>query len=331
MRAAAAVPGATAALTALFEYRSPLLACRQWGIDFANPVGLAAGFDKTGELYPFLAAAGFGFVECGTFTAEAQPGNPRPRVFRFPGERALVNRLGFNNPGAARAALTLRAQRRRAPRGISIGKSRRTELADAAADHRQSLLQLAPFADYVALNVSSPNTPGLRSLQKNAALRDLIEDARAALAAANPRVPLLLKLAPDLSDQELESSLEAASAAGAAGFILTNTTTARAAGSAAAPVEGGLSGEPLRARSTALIRRAYGLTGGRIPLIGVGGIFSGEDAEAKIRAGAALVQLYTGYIFEGPSLPRRIARHLDRLCRRQGCAFADLIGAQGEP
>lgn len=326
MRSAAALPGVAAALAALFEYRSPRLACRQWDLDFPNPVGLAAGFDKTGELYPFLAAAGFGFVECGTFTAVAQSGNPRPRLFRFPRERALVNRLGFNNPGAERGALNLRGQRRRVPRGISIGKSRGTELAAAAADHRASLRHLAPYADYVALNVSSPNTPGLRSLQTAAALHDLLADARSALAAENPRAPLLLKLAPDLDDHEFEASLAAAGAAGAAGFILTNTTLARAAGAASSAVEGGLSGEPLRARSTALVRRAYRLTGGRLPLVGVGGIFSGADALEKIRAGAALVQIYTGYIFEGPALPRRIARYLDRICRRQGGSLADLVG-----
>jgi dihydroorotate dehydrogenase len=312
---------------------SPRLRSTVCGIDFPNPVGLAAGFDKTGELYPFLTHMGFGFIECGTFTALAQPGNPKPRLFRFPEHQALVNRMGFNNPGAEAAGRTLRSQRRTVPRGVSIGKSRATPLAEAAADHRASLRQLADCADFVTLNVSSPHTPGLRGLQEREPLRELLEDARRALGqeaarAGVKRPPLLVKLAPDLPPGALEEAVEVALEAGVDGLILANTTLRKDAVPAAKDVEGGLSGAPLRALSTELVRRAYRASGGRLGIIGVGGIFSGEDALEKIRAGASLVQVYTGYVYRGPGLPRAINRFLDARLRRDGARLSDWVGSE---
>jgi dihydroorotate dehydrogenase len=331
-RLGVAAPGASAVLSTLYgSPRSPRLLSTVCGIDFPNPIGLAAGFDKTGELYSFFSRVGFGFIECGTFTARPQAGNPKPRLFRFPAEEALVNRMGFNNPGAERAARTLRGQRRGVPRGVSIGKSKVTPLAQAAADHRESLRQLTGCADYVALNVSSPNTPGLRTLQEREPLRELLADARAAIAEASgaaPPPPLFLKLAPDLLPGELEEAVEVAMAAGVSGLILTNTTLRKDAVPAAQDVEGGLSGAPLRRLSTEWVRRAYRASRGRLPIIGVGGVFSGEDALEKIRAGASLVQIYTGYVYRGPTLPREINRFLDERLQRDGARLADWIGSE---
>lgn len=331
-RLGAAAPGAAAVLSTLYgSPRSPRLRSTVCGIDFPNPVGLAAGLDKTGELYPFFARVGFGFVECGTFTARAQAGNPRPRLFRFPEQEALVNRMGFNNPGAERAARTLSRQPRPVPRGISIGKSKVTPLAQAADDHRESLRHLAASADYVALNVSSPNTPGLRTLQEREPLRALLTDAREAIAEATSAAaapPLFLKLAPDLLPGELEEAVEVAMAAGVSGLILTNTTLRKEAVPRAKDVDGGLSGAPLRRLSTDWVRRAYRASRGRLPIIGVGGVFSGEDALEKIRAGASLVQIYTGYVYRGPTLPRAINRFLDQRLEREGARLADWIGSE---
>jgi dihydroorotate dehydrogenase len=333
-RLGASTPGAGAALEALYgSPRSQRLRSTVCGIEFPNPIGLAAGFDKTGELYPFLKHMGFGFIECGTFTARAQPGNPKPRLFRFPEHEALVNRMGFNNPGAEAAGHTLRSQRRSVPRGVSIGKSKRTPLAEAAADHRQSLHQLTDCADFVALNVSSPNTAGLRGLQRREPLRDLLADARRGLAEEAERLgvkrpPLFVKLAPDLGPGELEEAVEVALETGVDGLILTNTTLRKEAVPEARDVEGGLSGAPLRALSTDLVRRAHRASGGRLAIIGVGGVFSGEDALEKIRAGASLVQVYTGYVYRGPGLPRAINRFLDARLRREGARLADWIGSE---
>lgn len=323
------LPGAPAILRRLFACRGARLRLRLWDLDFPNPVGMAAGFDKTGGLYPLLACLGFGFVESGTFTALAQEGNPRPRIARLVRQRALVNRMGFNNPGAERAASTIAPQPRSVPRGISIGKSRSVSLEAAAADQRRSARWLAPLADYLAVNVSSPNTPGLRALQAVAPLRDLVGELREEIAALpGRRPPLLVKLAPDLDDQAFDAIVAYALEDRLDGLILCNTTLRKQAIPAAAAQEGGLSGEPLRQRATELVRRAHRSSGGRLALIGVGGIFSGADALEKIRAGASLVQVYTGYVYEGPGLPRAIQRHLDRVCRREGATLADLVGSE---
>jgi dihydroorotate dehydrogenase len=328
-KAALRLPGGGALHQRRCGYRGARLRQRLWDLEFPNPVGMAAGFDKTGDLYPLLTRLGFGFVESGTFTARPQEGNPRPRIVRLPRSRALVNRMGFNNPGAERAAATIAAQVRTVPRGVSVGKSRAASQAEAAADQRLAVRRLAPLADYLALNVSSPNTPGLRSLQAVDALRDLVGDLRRELdEIRGRRPPLLVKLAPDLDDSEFDALLALALEAPLDGLILCNTTVSKQGVPGAAGEEGGLSGEPLRARSTELVRRAYRATRGRLPLIGVGGVFSGADALEKIRAGASLVQVYTGYVFEGPGLPRQINRYLDRFCRGQGVSLRDLVGSE---
>jgi dihydroorotate dehydrogenase len=317
----------------------PALRQALWGLTFPNPIGLAAGFDKNGRLPHVWAALGFGFAELGTVTAQAQPGNPPPRLFRRPEQRALLNRVGFNNAGAAAVARDLgrRLARRRSPipLGVNLGKSRATPLDGAVDDYRTSLAALFDCADYVVVNVSSPNTPGLRDLQAEAQLAPLL----AALQAENQRLaterrtaprPLLVKVAPDLSDDGLRAVVDVAARTGAAGLIATNTTIDHSALPPAHPLAGeagGLSGAPLRERATAVIRRAYRLSGGQLPIIGVGGIFSAADAYAKIRAGASLVQVYTGFVYEGPGLPRRIASGLMTLLQRDG--FPAITAAVG--
>lgn len=316
-------------LRAWTRVRAAELQTEVCGIRFPNPVGMAAGFDKTGRLYPFLAAAGFGFVEQGTFTQQPQAGNPRPRLFRYAREEALVNRMGFNNPGARRVSTTLQGQATSVPRGISIGKSRLAALPDAATDQAAALRHLARFGDYIAINVSSPNTPGLRDLQSAANLRAIVSAARQAQPQSTGRPqPLFVKLAPDFDRADFEELVGTAVDLGVDGLILTNTTLAREAVPSARDVPGGLSGAPVRELSTQWIRLAYQLTDGRLPIMGVGGVFSGRHALEKIRAGASLVQLYTGYIFEGPGLPRAINRQLAAECRRRRCGVADLVGLE---
>jgi dihydroorotate dehydrogenase len=305
----------------------PALDQHLWNLRFPNPVGLAAGFDKDARAPHVWPVMGFGFAELGTITAAAQPGNPRPRIFRLPRDRAIINRLGFNNSGAdavaARLERLLRAAPATLPLGINIGKSRGTPLADAAGDYAHSLRRLFPFASYVVINVSSPNTPGLRDLQAEEHLASLLatlsnENHALARAHGQPPRPLLIKLAPDLADDALAPIVAVARAGGAAGFVATNTTVERTGLSTPVNEAGGLSGRPLRERATAVIRTLHALAGSDLPIIGVGGIFSAQDAYAKIRAGASLVQIYTGMIFEGPRLARRIACGLVELLRRDG-------------
>jgi dihydroorotate dehydrogenase len=316
----------------------PLLTQRVWGLCFPNPVGLAAGFDKNGVLPHVWAALGFGFAELGTVTAHAQPGNPAPRLFRLPEAQALINRLGFNNAGAdgvARALATRLRRRPAIPLGINIGKSRVTALEHATDDYRQSLAALSDHADYMVVNVSSPNTPGLRDLQAEAQLGPLLDalqrDNRA-LAAARGRAarPLLVKVAPDLHDDGLRALVDVALRHGVDGLVATNTTIDRGALPAACPLAGeagGLSGAPLRARATQVIRALHRAAGGRLPIIGVGGIFTADDAYEKIRAGAALVQVYTGFVYEGPRLAPRLCDGLTERLRRDG--FRNIAAAVG--
>lgn len=313
----------------------PVLGQRLWGLAFPNPVGLAAGFDKNAEIPHVWAALGFGFAELGTVTALPQAGNPPPRLFRLAAEQALINRLGFNNRGAAAVArgLARRLARQRPPipLGINIGKSGAVPLEGAVEDYRASFAALAGMADYVAVNVSSPNTPGLRALQAEVALAPLL----AALAEENRRLafplPVLVKIAPDLDEDALGAIVAVARSTGAAGVIATNTTVDRGAlpsGHPRAGEAGGLSGAPLRTRSLAVVRRLYQLTEGQLPVIGVGGIFSAADAYDMIRAGASLVQVYTGFVYEGPGLPPRITAGLRELLERDGHAsIAAAIGA----
>jgi dihydroorotate dehydrogenase len=303
------------------------LAQRIWNVDFPNPIGLAAGFDKDARAPHVWPLLGFGFAELGTITAQAQPGNPQPRLFRVPADRALINRLGFNNTGAdavaQQLARLLRAAAPSIPIGMNIGKSRHTPIEQAVEDYVYSFRRLAAFASYVVINVSSPNTPGLRDLQTEEHLRELLaalvrENATWAQQQQQAPRPLLIKVAPDLSDDALASIVAVARAGGAAGLVATNTTISRDGLTTATDEAGGLSGAPLRERSTAVVRTLYRLAEGALPIIGVGGVFSADDAYAKIRAGASLVQLYTGMIYEGPRVAYRIARGLVDLLARDG-------------
>ncbi len=306
----------------------PSLAQRLWGRNFPNPVGIAAGFDKDARVPDALLRLGFGFVEVGTVTPRPQPGNPKPRLFRLDADQAVINRLGFNSGGLASLVARLAARERRGIVGVNLGKNR--DSTDATADYVAGLRRVGGLADYITINISSPNTPGLRDLQMRATLDALLRTLLAVRAETGADVPLLLKIAPDLTALERADIAAVALAAGIDGMIVANTTVARPPDlrSAAASEAGGLSGRPLFAPSTALLADMYRLTGGHIPLIGVGGIAGAEDAYAKIRAGASLIQLYTALVFAGPSLIGDIKHGLAALLRRDGCAtIADAVGA----
>jgi dihydroorotate dehydrogenase len=310
--------------------RDRSLVQRLWNIDFPNPVGLAAGFDKNGRAPHAWALLGFGFAELGTVTARPQPGNDRPRMFRYERELAVINRLGFNNDGAAAVARRLADLRARAPWptpiGINIGKSRVVAVDDAVDDYVDSFRRLRFLADYVVVNVSSPNTPGLRELQDKDKLQSLLDALMRENAGGNAR-PLLVKVAPDLTDEALADIVAVARAAGVSGLVATNTTLDHGA-IAAGDQSGGLSGAPLRRRSTEVIRLLRRAAGADLPIIGVGGVSSAADAYEKIRAGASLVQLYTGLIYRGPTLPRSIVSGLADLLRRDGHAHvSETVGA----
>ena len=306
---------------------------KRFGLSFPNPVGLAAGFDKNGEVLDEMCALGFGFVEVGTVTHLPQPGNPRPRLFRLPADGALINRQGFNNHGAAALARRIERQRTGCVLGVNIGKSRAVEIEEATADYLASFALVSPRADYVTVNVSSPNTPHLRELQRAdrlLALLEALQTRNRELAIRDERavVPLLVKVAPDLESGDLELIVDVAQRAGLAGIIATNTTTSRSglktpAASVGACGEGGLSGAPLRARSTQMVAALYRLTRGSMTIIGVGGIFSAADAWEKICAGASLVQLYTGFIYEGVGVVGRINDGLREILDREGYATLD--------
>jgi dihydroorotate dehydrogenase len=277
-----------------------------FGVSFPNPVGLAAGFDKDGVALSALAALGFGFIEIGTVTAKRQSGNPRPRIFRFSEQQALINRLGFNNDGADLVANRLRQWRESGrwpaiPIGINIGKSKTTPLDQAPADYLHSFRRLRKFADYIVLNVSSPNTPGLRSLQERESLSILL---RAIREENRTDKPVLIKIAPDLSTPELEEIIASCEENQIAGIIATNTTLDHSSIPTGRDEAGGLSGAPLRGKATALVRDITARS--TIPVIASGGIFDLESAREKFEAGAELLQVYTGYIFRGPGLLREI-------------------------
>lgn len=305
LRIASAFP---ALLAPLRCFRPPDEPITVLGLKFRNRIGLAAGFDKNGVALPAWEALGFGFVEIGTVTARPQPGNPKPRIFRYPDQQALINRLGFNNDGADAVAARLQTLRARGrwpgiPIGINIGKSKVTPIDAAAEDYLYSFRKLREFADYIVLNVSSPNTPGLRTLQAHDALAELLK----AITAENsdtPR-PVLLKIAPDLSLDELEQIIGACDAHGISGIVATNTTLDHSAVPPERDQIGGLSGVPLRTRSTEFVRAIRQRT--KLPIIGVGGITDAESAREKFAAGAALLQVYTGYIYRGPGLLRELS------------------------
>jgi dihydroorotate dehydrogenase len=311
----------------------PALTVRAFGLAFAGPVGIAAGLDKNAEAVEALAATGASHVEIGTVTGLAQPGNPQPRLFRLVDDQAVINRMGFNNEGCDAVAARLRA-RPHPPGvlGINIGKSKVVDLDRALDDYRASVAALGPLADYLVVNVSSPNTPGLRDLQAEATLRPLLAGVRAASDAARPGLPLLLKIAPDLADAGIDAAVDVALETGCDGLICTNTTIGRdgLATPAARIAEigaGGLSGRPVRARSTAVLARAARRIDRRIPIIGVGGIDSPAAAWEKITHGATLVQCYTGLIYQGPALVRRIHRDLAARCEQLALtSITDAVG-----
>lgn len=314
-----AFPPACRALESLLRLPAGLRPIEAFGLTFPNPIGLAAGFDKNAEAWRAAAAMGFGHVEIGTVTALPQPGNPRPRVFRYPREEAVINRMGFNNQGAAAVAARLAPQpgpgQRRIPLGVNLGKSKVAAIERAPEDYLTSFAHLADHADYLVLNVSSPNTPNLRQLQDEARLRELL----GAVTAANGdraarlgkrRVPILLKIAPDLTWPQIDAVLGVIEAYRLDGIVATNTTLARPGIFATVSEAGGLSGAPLRQRSTQIVNYISRLTGGRLPIIGVGGITDAASASEKLDAGATLVQVYTGMIFRGPFFAAQLARAL---------------------
>ncbi len=298
----------------------PRLAVDLFGLRFPNPLGLAAGLDKDGTAFPALAALGFGAVELGTVTATPQPGNDRPRLFRLLEDDALINRMGFNNEGAAAMAARLaRLQRSTMPTavlGVNVGKSRVVDLTAAAADYRLALTAVWNVADYLVLNVSSPNTPGLRALQHSAQLLGLLEVVAELRSRLGPK-PVLLKVAPDLTDSELANLVDAASANGVSGLVATNTTVARA--DLASPYQaeaGGLSGRPLAQRALGVLKSIRSRTD--LPIVAVGGIFDAHGALARLEAGADLLQLYTAFIYRGPGVVREILEGISAELDRRG-------------
>ena|ERR1044072_7149387 len=318
--------------------RSPFGKLKRFGLTFANPVGLAAGFDKDGIALESLAALGFGFIEAGTVTFHPQPGNEKPRLFRLPLDQALINRAGFNNQGARAFAERVKKNKPDCILGVSIGKSKVVVIEDAIDDYLKSFDAVYQVADYVAVNVSSPNTPRLRELQQAEQLDELLRALQmrnlelSKLQEGHGVVPLLVKLSPDLELDELRNIVAVAQANNVVGLIATNTTTARAALKTGADAvracgAGGLSGAPLRRRSLETIATLYNLTEGSLPLIGVGGIFTAEDAWEMICAGASLLQIYTGFIYEGPAIARKINEGLRRLV--SGAGFVSLDEAVG--
>ena len=308
--------------------RDPILASRHWGLDFPNPLGLAAGFDKNGEVPDAMLRQGFGFVEIGSVTPRPQPGNPKPRLFRLSEDRAVINRMGFNNHGLDAAAERLAARARHGVVGANLGKNKDTE--DAASDYVLGVEALGPVADYLVINVSSPNTPGLRALQGRAPLEALIGRTREAVQNLLAPKPLLLKIAPDLTEEDRRDIADVALASGLDGLIVSNTTIDRPSSlrSAHAKEGGGLSGAPLFEPSTKVLGEMYRLTGGKITLVGVGGIGSGEQAYVKIRAGASLLQLYSALVYGGPALVTAINRDLIRLLKQDGFShIGEAVGA----
>lgn len=301
---------------ALFSQEDPRLRQTVFGLDFSNPVGLGAGYDKNALGLALWPALGFGFVEIGSVTSRPQGGNPRPRLFRLPEQQALINRMGFNNDGADRIAARLQTPYP-IPVGVNVGKHKDVPLEHAAADYVATLRAFAGKADFFIVNVSSPNTPGLRKLQDREFLDDLLRETRSVASA-----PLLLKLAPDLTFDQMDDALALAQQHKLAGLVATNTTLAHPT-----PPEGGLSGRPLRDRATACIRYLYRQSAGKMPIIGVGGIFDAADAYEKLRAGASLLEVWTGLVYEGPDLAAAINRGLLRLCERDG--FPTLAAAVG--
>ena len=320
-------------LRSAYAFDDEKLHTRVFGIDFPNPVGLAAGFDKHARLINLMPVLGFGFTEVGTITGQPQPGNPRPRLFRLQRDDALVNRMGFNNIGSQAAAAQLAARCSGVIVGANIGRTKIVPNDKALEDYVQSFTALAPHVNFITVNVSSPNTPGLRDLQDAEPLRNLLHALTQINSKRAKPVTILLKIAPDLTESQLDQIIQIVRESRLAGIIATNTTIGRdnlltASNRIEAIGSGGLSGKPLRQKATEVIRYIFRKTEGRIPIIGVGGIFSGRDAYEKIRAGASLVQVYTGLIYEGPGLVKKIKRELAALLARDGfVSVKDAVGA----
>ena len=302
------------------------LAVEVAGLSFPNPLGMAAGFDKDGEVPDALLGRGFGFVEVGSITPRPQAGTPKPRLFRLAEDRAVINRMGFNNGGAAAAAARLAARKRQGIVGINIGANK--DSADRIADYAQMTRVMAPLADYLAVNISSPNTPGLRALQDEGALTALLDAVLEARGGAGP--PVFLKVAPDLERADIDAIARIALDKRLGALIVSNTTLARPPlRSRHANESGGLSGAPLRELALQRVRDFRTATGGALPLVGVGGIGSAEDAWQRIRTGASLVELYSAMVYEGPGIARRIVRGLEALMRRDGFAsVAEAVGSE---
>ncbi len=309
----------------------PRLACRVLGLTFPNPVGLGAGFDKNAEVIAATLKAGFGFTEVGTLTPRPQAGNPKPRLFRLPADQAVINRMGFNNQGFDAAERRLKQRAGNGIVGVNIGANR--DSVDRVADYVAGVTRFAPLADYIAINISSPNTPGLRDLQEHKALSGLLDAVTEARRSAVKMVPILLKLAPDLDDAALEAIASTAVDNGIEGLIVTNTTIARdgIGDSRLAAEAGGLSGRPLFRRSTAMLAKLRKLTAKKLVLIGVGGIDSAETAWQKMAAGADLIQVYTGMVYEGIGLPAEIVTGLSqRLERDKIASIGEIVGSQAD-
>ncbi len=327
-------PGLTRLLMAPRSKRYLFGELKRFGLTFSNPVGLAAGFDKDGIALQSLTALGFGFIEAGTVTHQPQPGNERPRLFRLPADKALINRAGFNNEGAAALARRVSKNRPDCVLGVSIGKSKAVSFEESVEDYLRSFEVVYPVADYIAVNVSSPNTPGLRDLQRAdqlEALLQALQHRNRELSEQNSRArptPLLVKLSPELNEKELEEIVEVTRRTEVNGLIATNTTTRRnglrtSTERIAAFGEGGLSGAPLRQRSTNMIATLFTLTRGSMELVGVGGVFTAKDAWEKITAGASLIQLYTGFIYQGPGIAKEINEGLEEILAREGFRSLD--------
>jgi dihydroorotate dehydrogenase len=305
------IPGSKAVLSGMYDFRHPLLEKELFGLKFSNPVGLAAGFDKDAKLIDELACLGFGFIEIGTLTPKAQPGNEKPRLFRLPKDQALINRMGFNNGGVHEAVERLKNKNSSVIVGGNIGKNKTTANEDAISDYVYAVKELNPYVDYFVVNVSSPNTPGLRELQEKEPLRKLLREVKDLTLTMDKKRPVLLKIAPDLTVSQLDDIVEILKDTRIDGVIATNTTISRdglftSAEEVAAIGNGGLSGKPLRARATEVIRYLRKQLGPAFPIIAVGGIMSPADAVEKLSAGADLVQIYTGFIYEGPGFAKAI-------------------------
>jgi len=311
------IPGVRQLFKKLFSYSSPNLEKEVFGIKFPGPIGLAAGFDKDAKLIEPLSAMGFGFIEIGTVTPRPQSGNPRPRLFRLPKDRALINRMGFNNDGVDEVVTRLKGRHSSCIIGGNIGKNKDTPNETAFEDYLHCFRALYPWVDYFVVNVSSPNTPGLRELQEKEPLMNLLNKLQEANGKTDHPKPILLKIAPDLTNHQLDDIIEIVLNTKLSGLVATNTTVERTGLKTEAQVVdqkgmGGLSGDPLVDRSTEVIRYLHQRCNGTIPIIGVGGISSAEDVLEKLEAGASLVQVYTGFIYEGPSMVKKLSKSLDR-------------------